>query len=101
MSTAYFALENVPITPLKDLGADKIIAVNLTDIRGFKKPENILDVLVNALDIAIGNIAQNSLKDADIIIAPDLSEYNPLDTSKKEELIEIGYKETIKALKKI
>lgn len=35
------------------MGAEKVIAVNLGAVRKYKKPNDIIDILFNAFDIAI------------------------------------------------
>ena len=38
------------------------------------------------------------LKDADIVISPDLSEFNVVDIDQSPDLIEVGYREAMKVL---
>lgn len=92
--------ENVPITPLRDLGAKDIIAVDLTTNRSYKRPDDIVDVLTNTFDIGLNNMIKEQLEESDVLmIQPVLSAYNKADTRKAEQLIEEGYKEAIKKLK--
>ena len=85
--------ENVPITPLRDLGAIDIIAVDLTTNRSYKRPEDIVDVLSNTFDIGLNNMIKEQIEDDDVLfIQPVLSAYNKADTRKTEQLIEEGYK---------
>ena len=91
-------LENVPISPLKEFGCQKIISVDLTNIKGVA-PNNIFDVLLNTLNIAQKNASKLQQIDADIIIAPDLSDYNMFDRKQVPSLIKEGYKCAMDALK--
>lgn len=86
-------LENVPISPLKEFGAEQIIAVDLNAKHSYKKPENIADVLINAFDMTLINLSKLQTKEADFLIAPDLSEFNLIDTDQFNDLIEKGYKD--------
>lgn len=66
--------ENVPISPLRDMGAHIKIGVNLNGNEGYGRPEGILDVLSNSLDIAIDARTRDQLKEADIVISLDLTD---------------------------
>lgn len=92
--------ENVPITPLRDLGAKDIIGVDLTTNRHYKRPENIVDVLINTFDIALDNMVKEQIEDKHtLLIQPELGAYNMTDTGEAEKLIEEGYKAAMEALK--
>ncbi len=84
-------MENVPISPLKKMGAKSIIAVDLNAKHAYKKPENIIDVLINTFNISMENLTKLQTRNADIIIAPDLSEFNVIDTDQVDGLMEAGY----------
>ncbi len=85
-------LENVPITPLQDFGADMIIAVDLISHHHVQQPDNIVEVLLNTFDFMITNASKTYTEKADILITPDLSGASRVDTDQTPELIEIGYK---------
>jgi len=91
--------ENIPVSPLKDLGAKDIIAVDLTTNREYKRPDDIVDVLVNTFDIGLNNMIKQQIKDDDIfMIQPKLTAYNKADTSQTEKLIEEGYEAAKRAI---
>jgi NTE family protein len=94
-------VENVPITPLQEMGAEFIIAVDLNARRSHKKPENIIEVLMNAFDFTMMTATKLQSQEADLIIKPDLSGFNMIDTEQTPDLIERGYDEAIKMLKKL
>ncbi|WP_069130030.1 patatin-like phospholipase family protein [Rhodohalobacter halophilus] len=84
--------ENVPVSPLREMGAKDIIAVDLTTNREYKRPDDIVDVLVNTFDIGLNNMIKQQIRDDEIfMIQPKLSAYNKADTSQTEKLIEEGY----------
>lgn len=91
-------VENIPISPLKKMGADKIIAVNLTSYKARNKPNNILEVILNGFQFRLITAIKLVANEADILIEPDLSKFNLVDTSQTDELKRIGYKEAIKIL---
>ena len=92
-------VENVPISPLKEMDLDMIIGVDLNAKHSYKKPDSILDVVLNALDITLMNATQLQTKEADLLITPDLSDFNMIDTDQTEKLIEKGYQESKPVLK--
>ena len=48
-------LENVPVSPLREAGAEFVIGVNLSAGHDYQRPQDIIDVFANAIDIAIDN----------------------------------------------
>ncbi|MCC5913273.1 MAG: patatin-like phospholipase family protein [Balneolaceae bacterium] len=85
--------ENVPVTPLKEMGAKDIIGVDLTTNRKYKRPETFVDVLNNTFDIGLNNLVKEQTEDKRVFwIQPALGAYNMADTRKAEHLIEEGYK---------
>lgn len=91
-------LEIVPVSPLASLGANRIIGVNLVAKRQYRNPGNILELLGNTFDITVNNITKVQTDHADLIIAPELSAYNPADTRKIPDLIREGYEEACRVL---
>jgi len=94
-------VENVPITPLREMGADFIIGVDLIANHSHKKPKNIVEVLINSFDFIIMTASKLQSEEADILIKPDLSSFNIVETDQTADLIEKGYLEAKSILKKI
>lgn len=84
-------VENLPIKTLKDMGADYIIGIDLSVQHYQKKPENIIEVLINSFDFTIINATKFQLEEADFLIKPNLKEFNMIDTDQIEDLIKEGY----------
>lgn len=84
-------VENVPIAPLKDMGADFIIGADLNAGHRPQRPENIVEVLLRTFDFMIRSATALQTEEADVLIQPDLSEFNMFETSKVGNLIEVGY----------
>ena len=93
-------VENVPISPLKEIGAHFIIAVDLMTGYSHKRPENIIKIL-NTFYFTIMNVTKLQTKEADLIIKPDLTDFNMVDTHQVTDLIETGYYEARKMLEEI
>lgn len=94
-------VENVPVSPLKKMGADIIIAVDLNAVHKPRKPKNILEVLLKTFDFLIQSTTALQTEKTDILIEPDLSEYNMVDIKQAPDLINDGYSSAIKILRKV
>ncbi len=92
-------VENVPVSPLVESGAASIICVDLLARHAFKKPENIIDLLLNAFYSTITNMTALQIEVADLSLAPDLSEFSLIDTAQIPDIMEAGYQAALPALK--
>jgi NTE family protein len=84
-------VENVPVDTVRAMGADYVIAVDLHTKQKFAKPKDILDVLFNSYNFIRRTSAELQTRETDILIQPDLSDFNLTDTSRIAELQEAGY----------
>jgi len=91
-------VENLPLRALTELGASYRIGVDVSERRGFSEPEGMLEVLSNAIDIAVHAGRQLGDDRGDLMICPDTSSFNRLDTSAVPDIIEAGYRAAIEAL---
>jgi len=94
-------LEPVPVSSLTGLGAKFTIAVNLFARRKYQHPKNVVDLLINALDIMMVNTAKMESDDADLLVEPNLDEFNLVDTRQVPDLIEVGYQAATKMFRDI
>lgn len=93
----------VPVDCLSDLGADITVAVNLYHKNEFiDRDFNVVKVALRTSRIALYNLAQASIKQADVIINPDTSAFvrdndfrKFMDERLLREIIALGYRETI------
>lgn len=86
-------VENVPISPLAEMGAGIIVAVDLSHVGRYPKPEDTLDVISNAINIGIDFNTRKQLKKADIAVPLDLSGYSLTNNADRvEELYLEGYR---------
>ncbi len=99
----------VPVSTLRRMGAEKIIAVDLnvipTDsdvpLLETKRP-NIWEIIGVSANIIEAGLTQKRLAEdpPDILIRPDLAHISYLDFSKGEELIRLGYEAGIQSIEK-
>ncbi|MBW4934143.1 patatin-like phospholipase family protein [Marinobacter sp. F4206] len=86
-------VENVPISPLAKMGAGITVAVDLSHVSRYPKPEDTFDVISNAINIGIDFNTRKQLKKADIAVPLDLSRYSLTNNAKcVEELYQEGYR---------
>lgn len=93
-------VENVPIATTREMGAEFVIGVDLNAKNSYSKPDNILDVIINSLDLLMKQSVKLQTEDADLLISPDLGAFNMSDMSQVDELIKRGYKDSMKALER-
>ena len=93
-----FLVENVPISPLVEMGAEIKIAVNLGEPKTYREPNGIVNIMLNAFEIAIDANTRSWLRDADIVIKPELVEIPESDDAEKEAFFIAGYLGALKAI---
>jgi len=85
-------LDNVPADVTRSMGADVVVAVNVSSrTDGFIPPTNFLDVLGSTMDTMMAMGVSKSLQTADIVITPDLRGFPGTDYRRSEALVERGY----------
>lgn len=88
----------VPANAVKDMGADYIIAVDVSS-RWFAAPEelatthDIYGVISSALSIIEYQIAKNVLKSANLVLRPPVLSHSWLEFNKAHEIIKAGERE--------
>jgi NTE family protein len=85
----------VPVNVVKRMGADFIIAVNVTPTvtnrtQRLDKEPNIFHVMMQSIYITTYSVTRSSLEDADIVIEPDVAHIGAGDFQKAPELIKRG-----------
>ena len=85
-------MQNVPIEPVKAMGAWVTIARHLSSMSHYSELSHVLDVMRNAFEIAVSHHTQDQVADADLLIGMDLSDFSLRDnTERYDELFTIGY----------
>ena len=94
-------LENLPLSPLQNMGAEALLAIDLAGGHDYGKPDNAMDVLLSALDIALDNNARSHHQLADHIVKMDLSHFSRWDPKQALEIYQTGYHLTCIEISKI
>lgn len=94
-------VDRVPISIVRDMGADVVIA---SDVTFSKKPvhiRSIFDVIMQSIDMMQREMVKLHEISADVMIKPSLAQYHSGTFEKVEEMIRIGEEETRKHLPEI
>ncbi|PAU94887.1 patatin [Aliifodinibius salipaludis] len=83
--------ESVPLSAIQNMSAEFTIGVDLNAHRQYKRPENILDILNNTLEIALKHLANVNLNEMDLLIQPNLAEFSRSETKDIDKMILEGY----------
>jgi len=95
-------VENVPVGPLRTMGAGVIIASNLSAVNHYSEPSHVVDIMRNAFEIVVSQHTKAQLKDVDLLVSMDLSDFSLRDnTERYDELFAIGYDSTLSQLSKL
>lgn len=82
--------DNLPVKVLKDMGAEKVIAISF-DITNYTPSNNILNILLRAVDIFSLKDVRKAQKEADIAIEIQNDDTSLLQTDNLEKCLQIGY----------
>ncbi len=92
----------VPVSVAKNLGANKIIAVDVNSkMKLFKKNLGFLSTLTNAIDIMEIKLSDIKEEKNLVVLRPNISDIGRFDYLKAKKIISIGYRESKKREKDI
>lgn len=84
-------LNNIPVSVVREMGADVVLAVNVTSsLRPPDKLDAVWEIADQAITIMMQDARDRQLEDADLVIAPDLAGYSSRDFRLASELIRAG-----------
>ncbi|MCD6374349.1 MAG: patatin-like phospholipase family protein [Caldisericaceae bacterium] len=85
------ASESVPAGKVKEIGADRVLAVNVSrDIKIFTEPSNLIEILFRSEDITSYQLSQIRLKEADLVVTPKVRDLSWVDFDKIDYLVAAG-----------
>lgn len=86
-------VDNIPIDLAKEMGADFVIAVNVSSPHNDPQAmTTISGILFQTLGIVIQNNSAPQFPNADIVLFPDMEKFGILDFNKAKEIYEVGEK---------
>ena len=83
-------IDRIPISVVKDMGADIVIAVDVGYSVLKEKPTTIFEILFQASDIMMREISREKLVIADVLIRPEVGQFSSMDLSNAKEIIQAG-----------
>ena len=86
-------MNNIPTDAVKAMGADIILVINIeTQVGGREALESLPGLLAQTINVATVDNSRRSLRQADLIISPDLGKYSSADFGSAKDIIDLGYK---------
>ncbi|MBI2985215.1 MAG: patatin-like phospholipase family protein [Deltaproteobacteria bacterium] len=83
-------LNNVPVDVARKLGADVVIAVNLGGGKKAAQVNNVFDAIIQSLHLMAIESTEARLREADVVIEPQVSQIGLIDFGRKKELLTLG-----------
>lgn len=94
-------VDRVPVSVVKDMGADLVIAVDVSHVKTNSEITTIFDVIMQSLDIMQMELVNHLAIASDIMIRPSVDKYSSRAFTNIEEIILKGEEETRNQLAKI
>ena len=94
-------VDRVPVSVVKDMGADIVIAVDVSRVKTNSEVTTIYDVIMQTLDIMQMELVNHSTIDSDVMIRPQVDKYSSRAFTNIEEIISIGEEEARNQLDQI
>lgn len=91
----------VPVEATRELGADIVIAVDISDRPRGQKPNNLLDTMGQSITIMGHKLGQIELAQADVTIRPEVLDIGPSDFTQRAQAIAEGEKAALAAIPEI
>jgi NTE family protein len=91
----------VAVDAAKRLGADVVLAVDISASAERTPPRNTIETLLQSIDIMYSKLAAIQLSQADVVIRPKVGHIGSADFSKRHEAVLEGEKAAAEALPKI
>jgi NTE family protein len=91
----------VAVEAAKSLGADIVIAVDISGDIGAIQPQGTIDTILQSINIMYSKLAATQMLRADVVIKPKVGYISSSDFSKRHEAVIEGEKAAVEALPKI
>jgi NTE family protein len=91
-------IDRVPISVVKEMGADIVIAVDVSHVKINEEVASIFDVILQSIDIMQKELVKYGELSSDIMIRPHVAHYSSRAFTNIEEIIQIGEEEARKQI---
>ena len=93
--------ENIPWKELKDFGVDNILAIGFETINRTESYDNMIEIATRSIDLICHELLNYEIEGLYKLVKIPVPKVSLLDTSKIEELYQIGYETMEKKINKI
>ncbi|HSH14018.1 MAG TPA: patatin-like phospholipase family protein [Desulfurivibrionaceae bacterium] len=90
--------DNIPIDVAREMGADIVIAVDISENVENHNITNLVDVLLQAVNIMFNENVLSHRNNADVLITPTVGKVAMLDFTQKKQCMQAGIEATQKAM---
>jgi NTE family protein len=94
-------IDRVPVSVIKEMGADIIIAVDISHIKQNPEIHTIFDVIMQSIDIMQRELVKAHEITTDVLIRPHVEKFSSSAFKDIEEIIDIGEQETTERIPEI
>ncbi|MEH7882889.1 patatin-like phospholipase family protein [Bacillus sp. JJ1609] len=94
-------VDRIPVSVAKEMGADLVVAVDVSHVKVNVDITSIFDVIIQSIDIMQMELVANREVASDVMIRPRVEMYNSKAFTNIEEIIAIGEEEAKKHVDKI
>ena len=91
----------VPVDAARQLGADFVIAVDISTKAGGKRPDSMLGIVNQSIAIMGQRLGQQELARADVVLRPQVLDIGPAEFTRRNQAILEGEKAALAALPQI
>ena len=84
--------ENLPLSPLKDMGANFTIGINLAGALEHSRPTNIGEVVGRSFEVLFRTRDRDIANRTDVLIEPDVASFHPRSFSEAEAIYQEGFR---------
>ncbi|SFA75773.1 MULTISPECIES: patatin-like phospholipase family protein [unclassified Bacillus (in: firmicutes)] len=94
-------IDRIPVSVVKEMGADIVIAIDVSQVKRNEEISSIYDVIMQSIDIMQKELVSNREIASDIMIRPKVDMYSSRAFTNIKEIIEIGENEARKEIDNI
>ncbi|GIN74390.1 esterase [Bacillus sp. J14TS2] len=94
-------VDKIPISAVRKMGADIVLASDVTIVNKKAEITTVYDVIMQSLDIMQTEIGTVRESESDLMLRPNVEEFSARSFKNIEEIIKRGEKETLRQLPKI
>lgn len=94
-------IDRVPVSVVKEMGADIVIAVDVSHVKQNENITSIFDVILQSIDIMQDELVHHREIVSDVMIRPHVEQFSSRAFTNIKEIIEIGEQEALQHIEKI